>query len=251
MSTAPDIDGSGGVRAVHADEPLSILVVDAHQLFAMTLEIALVREGYRVHRCATARSHEVLGQAAVLPPGLALVDVDREPGRGADPGADLDAGRGDVVETIRGLVVDGWTVVVVTGEPDDPGAAAAALAGAGALVAKSASFDTLLDLVRTVAAGRQPMLPLERRRWLAEQRRVVEASTRHGERLARLTLREREVLDELAAGYRPAAIARRADVAVTTVRSQIRSILGKLEVCSQLEAVALLHGAAERTARRA
>jgi DNA-binding NarL/FixJ family response regulator len=239
VSAAPDIDGSGEMRALHADETLSILVVDAHQLFAMTLAIALAREGYPVHRCDTARSREVLDQAAVLPPGLALVDVDR------------DGGRSDAVETIRGLVVDGWTVVVVTGKPEDPCAAAAALAGAGAVVAKSASFDTLLELVRTVAAGRQPMLPLQRRRWLAEQRRVVEASIRHGERLARLTLREREVLDELAAGYRPAAIARRADVAVTTVRSQIRSILGKLEVCSQLEAVALLHGAAERSVRRA
>jgi len=108
-----------------------------------------------------------------------------------------------------------------------------------------------VDLVRTVAAGRQPMLPLERRRWLAEQRRVLEAGSLLGERLARLTLREREVLDELAAGHRPAAIARDASVSVATVRSQIRSILARLQVGSQLEAVALRNAAAERVVRRA
>lgn len=226
-------------------DPLSILIVNASRLFAMTLEIALAGEGYSVHRSPTGCTVEVLARAASLPPGLALVDVD------GNPAADADVEPADDTATIAGLVVDGWTAVVVTSEPNGQRAAAAALAGAGALVAKSASFETLVDLVRTVASGRQPMLPLERRRWLAEQRRIMEASTRLGERLGRLTLREREVLDELAAGNRPAAIARDACVSVTTVRSQIRSILAKLQVGSQLEAVALLNAAEERAVRRA
>jgi DNA-binding NarL/FixJ family response regulator len=61
-------------------------------------------------------------------------------------------------------------------------------------------------------------------------------------RLRRLTAREQEILHLLAHGERAAVIAEEASVSLSTVRSQIRSILTKLEVNSQLEAVALLRG---------
>ena len=60
-------------------------------------------------------------------------------------------------------------------------------------------------------------------------------------RLARLSGREREVLELLAEGCRAAAVAERLVMPVATVRGQIRDILATLEVGSQLEAVALLH----------
>ncbi len=55
---------------------------------------------------------------------------------------------------------------------------------------------------------------------------------------AALTPRERAVLGGLVAGLRPADIARRDFVSVVTVRNQVQSILIKLNVHSQLEAVA-------------
>ena len=55
-----------------------------------------------------------------------------------------------------------------------------------------------------------------------------------------LTAREREVLDGLVAGKRAAAIAEESVVSLATVRAQIRAILAKLGVSSQLEAVALV-----------
>jgi two-component system, NarL family, nitrate/nitrite response regulator NarL len=51
--------------------------------------------------------------------------------------------------------------------------------------------------------------------------------------------REHEIVDCLVDGLRAGAIAQRYTVSVATVRTQIRSILAKLEVSSQLEAVAL------------
>jgi DNA-binding CsgD family transcriptional regulator len=54
-----------------------------------------------------------------------------------------------------------------------------------------------------------------------------------------LTSRERLVLSDLIDGYHASAIAERACVSVATVRTQIRSILQKLGVNSQLAAVAL------------
>jgi DNA-binding NarL/FixJ family response regulator len=53
-----------------------------------------------------------------------------------------------------------------------------------------------------------------------------------------LTPRERAVLGGLMIGLRPADIARRDFVSVVTVRNQVQAILTKLNVHSQLEAVA-------------
>jgi two-component system nitrate/nitrite response regulator NarL len=61
------------------------------------------------------------------------------------------------------------------------------------------------------------------------------------QRLRQLSPRERQILHALYHGQRPATIAERCGIAIATVRSQIRSILIKLDVHSQLEAVALLH----------
>jgi DNA-binding NarL/FixJ family response regulator len=53
----------------------------------------------------------------------------------------------------------------------------------------------------------------------------------------RLSEREAEVLRALAQGLTVAGIARRSVVSEATVRAQVRSILTKLDVRSQLEAV--------------
>ncbi|UVS79187.1 MULTISPECIES: LuxR C-terminal-related transcriptional regulator [Actinokineospora] len=58
------------------------------------------------------------------------------------------------------------------------------------------------------------------------------------DRIDRLTGRERAVLAGLASGRAAAEIARRDQVSIATVRAHIRSILHKLDVPSQLAAVA-------------
>ena len=57
--------------------------------------------------------------------------------------------------------------------------------------------------------------------------------------LDRLTAREREVLSDLVCGLAANEIAERRFVSLTTVRTHIRAILRKLDVNSQLAAVAL------------
>ena len=71
--------------------------------------------------------------------------------------------------------------------------------------------------------------------------RALQAQQRAtNQKLAQLTKRERQVLDALVAGKRAKVIAEESYVSIATVRSQIRSILAKLNVRSQLEAVALV-----------
>jgi DNA-binding NarL/FixJ family response regulator len=215
-----------------------VLVVDDHQLFAAALAIALQARGLDAHVCPTAQPLGVLAEAGARSPGLVLLDLNL--------GLDEEGRRIDGTELIGRLTEDGWTVVVLTGYQHAERHAAAALAGAVSVVDKSAPLPTLVELVETIAAGRQPMTPQERRTWLAEQRRLHAALERRAERLARLSPREREVLQALAEGRRAGAIAQAGGVSVATVRSQIRSVLGKLEVGSQLEAVALVREAEAR-----
>ena len=56
-------------------------------------------------------------------------------------------------------------------------------------------------------------------------------------RLQSLSDRESEVLQQLHGGVGVRAIAEQSEVALTTVRSQVKSILRKLEVSSQMAAV--------------
>jgi DNA-binding NarL/FixJ family response regulator len=94
-------------------------------------------------------------------------------------------------------------------------------------------------LLTDLAAGREP--PGQRRR----RRELIEAwqafADRRGEmaaRLGTLTDREVEVLQGLHEGLAVRVIADRSEVAEATVRSQVKAILRKLDVNSQLAAVA-------------
>jgi len=59
--------------------------------------------------------------------------------------------------------------------------------------------------------------------------------------IVQLTDRERQVLASLANGLTAGEVARRHGVSVGTVRSQIKAVLRKLDVHSQVAAIALLH----------
>ena len=60
-----------------------------------------------------------------------------------------------------------------------------------------------------------------------------------GPRPGGLTAREHEVLELMAAGLDPRAIARRLGISVHTCRGHVKALLGKLGAHSQLEAVAV------------
>jgi RNA polymerase sigma factor (sigma-70 family) len=98
-----------------------------------------------------------------------------------------------------------------------------------------ATRDLLEDLAhdRLERSGAQPRELIGQ--WLAfsRQRRDVAA------RMQTLTDREREVLQRLHAGMTVREIADEADVTESTVRSQVKAILRKLEVNSQIAAVAV------------
>lgn len=209
-----------------------VLVVEDHELFATTLCLALHAEGFTAHRAALDTPAVILAQAATLSPGVVVLDLhlgrDRD-GNWIDPA--------DLTVQLRRL---GWAVLIVTGSRDEESEAAAIAAGAIGSLLKSAAFPTLLATIRAVVAGKSVMTETERRDLLRRHNRLLERRRALTRRFERLSAREREVLDLLGAGYRGAEIAAHFVVSLTTVRTQIRSVLAKLEVNSQLEATALL-----------
>jgi DNA-binding NarL/FixJ family response regulator len=208
-----------------------ILIVDDHELVGASLALGLRAEGLRACHRAPADVGALLAAAAAEPGGLALLDLDL--GRDA-------AGRVvDGVDTVIPLCDRGWRSLVLSGTRDRARIGAALDAGALAAVPKHAPFPTLLAAVRAALAG-SPVMPAQRRQEFIDLHRARAAERRElAAKLERLTSREREVLSELAEGHRAQAVAERYVVSLATVRTQIRAVLTKLEVGSQLEAVAL------------
>lgn len=216
----------------------TVLIVDDHELFGVSLCEALCARGLAAHEMAPRHPREIVRRAEELDVDLVVLDLnlgedaDGEPMRGADAVAVLrQAGR---------------PVLIVTGSRDMPGTAAAIAAGAVGLVPKTSSFDVLLEAVQVAAGGHSVMNDIERETWLARHQILLERDRALSDQLGQLSPREREVLELLAQGLRPAAVAERFVVSLGTVRAQIRSVLGKLGVNSQLEAVAVLREGQER-----
>jgi two-component system, NarL family, nitrate/nitrite response regulator NarL len=211
-------------------EPLRVLVVEDHGLLGDSLGAALRSQGFDVLRPTSLDSETVLAEAAETRPHVALLDFRLEGDETALP-------------MIAPLRAGGASVVMVTGERDRVRLAECVEAGAIGLVDKSESFDQLLEAVRHVAQLRTLLSMAERDDLL---RLLREARLAEGARLEpfeRLTAREQAVLGALMEGLSAEVISERDFVSITTVRSQIRSILSKLGVSSQLAAVALARAA--------
>jgi DNA-binding NarL/FixJ family response regulator len=214
-----------------ADGNVPVLIVDDHELVGTSLMLSLKAGGLAAHWCSARGAAGILAEAASLRPGLVLLDLDL--------GLDPNGGRVDGVHLVGPLLDTGWRVLVLSGSSDRTRVGAALAAGALAWVPKNAPFPTLLAAVHEALAGRPVMAPARRNELieLYEQRTLRHREL--AEKVGRLTQREREVLALLARGKRAQAVADQFVVSLSTVRTQIRAILSKLEVGSQLEAVAL------------
>lgn len=209
-----------------------VLIVDDHMLFAESLELALSLEGYDVRRLELP---EERGSIATLR-SLALR---------ANPRTvilDLDLGRfGDGANLIPPLARAGINVVVLTASQDIGRWGECMRLGARKVLPKSGALQQAIGTVRRLHQG----LPVVTRE---ELETLLEAWTRERKahedlrrRLDLLTPRERQVLAGLIEGRTVRAISKESVVSEATVRTQVKSILSKLEVSSQLAAVGMAH----------
>lgn len=203
-----------------------VLIVEDHELLAQALQVALEAEGLRVEVAPVADDPDVLAAARRVQPAVVLLDLDLGPGR--------EAGEAFV----PGLTGLGAAVVVVTGSRDDLRLGTSLELGACAVLPKSTPFPQLLEAVLAAAQSRPVMRDSDRQDLLARaRRRRAEVRSRLAP-FERLTGREAEVLALLMQGRNAEAIAAHFVVSEATVRTQIRGVLTKLGVGSQLAAVA-------------
>ena len=131
-------------------------------------------------------------------------------------------------------------IVMLTGVTDTLRHAEFLAAGAVAVISKADSFDGVLRQVEDVISGLDPMGATRRAelaRQLAVHRRRL-ADDDH-DPLRSLTSRELATLQNLVDGKTVDEIASMRTVASSTVRSQVRSVLQKLDSHSQIEAVSI------------
>jgi DNA-binding NarL/FixJ family response regulator len=225
-------------RAATSQSDLPVVVIEDHELVGESLVMALRERKLPARRVPVSSMQDLLRHLGRCRPGLVLLDLNL--------GTDAAGHPIDGLDMIGRLRAGGWRVVVVTGSRDRSRIAAAVAAGALGYVLKFAPLHELLHAVVEAVEGRQIMSATEQRHWSELHRRAQALSAQREERLGVLAPRERDVLDLLARGLRVAAIAEKFVVSEATVRTQVKSILRKLGVNSQIEAVAI-HRAASRS----
>jgi DNA-binding NarL/FixJ family response regulator len=205
-----------------------VVIVDDHRLLAQMLVDGLNELGYVAMSVDVAES-DIPQRVVGLSPDLLILDAVFH---------DDEAGGLTVLQQLKRLGAP-FGVVMLTGVADEIRHAEFLAAGAQAVISKSDSFDVVLGQIKDVLSGSDPM-GANRREVLA--RALAERDARGANQtsvLDVLTDRELATLQALVDGKTVDEIAVVRTVATSTVRSQVRSVLSKLDAHSQIEAVAI------------
>lgn len=216
MALPTDVD-PGGAR--------SILVVEDHVLVGQFLERALTLAGHVAELISGPSREAVVDRCRQLRPDVVLLDLDL-------------GSLGTSVPLIPALAASGARVMMLTGTVDLAALGECLAAGADDVVSKSQPLEELLQRIQLVVRGDEA-LGVGRRHVLLEEWRDQQAEeARRMEPFETLSTSEKAVLAALVDGWPLEAIAAARYVSLATVRSQVRAILTKLGVNSQLAAVA-------------
>jgi DNA-binding NarL/FixJ family response regulator len=210
-------------------DPLTVLIVDDHPVVRQGLRVLLeVHDGIEVAGEA-ADGEQALALAAALDPDVILLDLKL-------PGLDGVA----VLTELRARGV-GARVLVLTSANDPAQVSRAVRAGASGFLYKDVDPDALIRAIRAVNDGNLLLAPGAAGTLLPSARPAGGDGGPPGGQgsrggLGALTLREREVLDELARGRSNREIARQLHVSEKTVKTHVSSVLAKLGVQDRTQA---------------
>jgi DNA-binding NarL/FixJ family response regulator len=211
-----------------------VAIVDQHVLFTECLAMALERRNY-AHSAVpvpagSGQTERVLGQLLAVRPDVVLLNADL--GQWCDASA-----------LISPMVRAGVAVVVITEASDEAQWGRCLEQGARVVLPKTASLVSLVSVVRRLTQGQVVLERAERERLVAVHRRQSATRRDARERLQELSPQEGEIMRHLMAGRSVREIAALRLVSEATVRSQVKAILAKLNLNSQLAAVAAAHHA--------
>lgn len=216
------------------DDRIRVLLVEDHASFRQALAFMLEREPEFevVEQVGSFAEAQELDRKLLDDVEVAIVDLALPDGDGID-----------LIEDFSPR-----TMTLVLSASLEPGRFARAVeAGASGVLHKSTPIKEIVDSVRKLKAGEALLSSGD----IVEMLRFVnrERQEQHAVRqaLARLTPREKEVLQALAEGLESRQIAEKLNVTVETERTHMVNILHKLGVHSRLQALvfAARHGVVE------
>lgn len=215
-------------------KPISVLIIDDHTLFRSGIRLLLQRQdGFEVVGEA-GDGLEGVKLAKRLEPDVVLLDL-HMPGVGGLEALQL------LQEELPQV-----QVVMLTVSEDAQDLLEALRIGARGYLLKNIETDFLLDAIRRAAAGESVMSPQMANR-LADAVRASQSNTKTSP-AAKLSPREAEIIVMLAAGASNKEIARRLELAESTVKIHVQGILRKLNLSSRVQAAvyAVEHGLMEK-----
>jgi len=196
-------------------KPIRILTVEDHPVFREGLATIIGSEPDMLLVAQAANTVEAITEFRRHRPNITLMDL-RLPGTNGT----------DTLITIRGEYPDARIIMLTTSDSDGD-IQRALRAGASAYILKSMPKKELLEVVRSVHAGRRHV--------------PTEVAARLAEHLGEedLTTRELEVLRLIRDGYRNKQIADQLAIAETTVNFYIKNLVGKLGANDRTHAVTI------------
>ena len=203
--------------------PITVFLLDDHEivrrglidLLQATPDIVVVGEA--------GTAADALHRIPAVRPRVAILDGRLPDGSGID-----------VCREIRSNLPE-VTCLILTSYDDDEALFAAVMAGASGYLLKQIGGRSLTDAIRTVAAGRSLMDPAVTGRLLERLRNPATTD----QRVASLTVREREILDLIADGLSNREIGQRLFLAEKTVKNYVSALLAKLSMQRRTQAAVL------------
>ena len=205
------------------NKPIRIFIADDNRLLREGLASMLVEiDDINVVGMASSGS-QALDQIKQLLPEVALVDI----GMPDKDGLDVTQALHKDLPAVK---------VIILGMPDLTDEIMACIeAGAAGYVLKEASFEYLVESIRSVHRGESFCSP---RMAASLFSRVAElAGERVSESSIKLTRREVEVINKIAEGLSNKEIAGQLFIEEQTVKNHVHNILDKLQLHNRLEAV--------------
>ena len=205
---------------------ISVLLVDDQELVRTGFRMILEAETDIDVVGEAAHGAEAVERVRALEPDVVLMDV-RMPVM-------------DGIEAAR-LVEGSTRVIMLTTFELDEYVYESLRAGASGFLLKDVPPEDLVTAIRVVAAGEALLAPSVTRRLIEDFARTRRRPSDPPPGMDRLTHREREVLELLAAGHTNAEIAAELFVSETTVKTHVSHVFTKLGLRDRAQAVVLAY----------
>lgn len=220
-----DFDGGDRIR---------VALVDDQVLFRAGLQMMIESQTDMVFCGSAGNGQEALTLAGSATPDVMLMDLRM-------PVMDGVEATQRILASARAEGVEKPRIIALTTFNRDEAVVEAIRAGASGFLLKSAQPEFLLAAIRTVFSGHAVIAPGAAHDLFAHSGAAVPAAGPDLESIAELSAREKNVFLLVAKGLSNAEIAANVFASEATVKSHVRSILGKLGVRTRIQLVAFAY----------